>query len=353
MRVQGWLVLLAAVFLSSAAWATVIETGTTLKTSGQPIAGKTLTVEFSQPAPRRSLQQTSTSTRVVVHKIKVTTDENGRVKFTYDDSKIDPRIAALRFIGYGGLVSDYVPLSGLGQVVDLGSPGTTTSTLADTPTLRSVATFDWNNGFYFGLQLSGSPAWDQRITERIAGMRFVTNRLYDTQQAGGVGVVGGFDWNPGFYGMTFGPVASFNYIGQANDHTFTGGGFIGTYLNWNATIGGRLGWRANDRILLYATGGAEFMNYDFRSNFTGPVLSINHTATGWFAGGGVEYTQPDWRTMNGQWSAFGQITYSEFCGELFRMPAFSPGFDYKVASDQVRVTAGFTFRPSWSARPIY
>jgi opacity protein-like surface antigen len=102
---------------------------------------------------------------------------------------------------------------------------------------------------------------------------------------------------------------------------------------------------------MYGTGGVEFSNYDFRSNFTGPVLSINQTATGWFAGGGVEYTQPDWRSRIGRWSAFGQVTYSDFCGDLFRMPAFSPGFNYRVSSAQVQATVGLTFRPARDLPP--
>jgi outer membrane immunogenic protein len=210
--------------------------------------------------------------------------------------------------------------------------------------------YNWT-GFYIGGQGMGA-AWDQGITERIAGTPTVTNRLKSYDTAGGIGVVGGFDWALGLSGLTIGPVASFNYIGQSNNHDFAGGFFIGTHINWNATVGGRLGWQINDRILTYAVGGAEFSNQDLRSNFTGSVLSVNRTATGWFVGGGVEYTQPDWRSMNGQWAAFSQITYTEFCGdEPFRMPAFSPGFDYKVRSEQTRVTVGFTFRPAWSIAP--
>jgi outer membrane immunogenic protein len=279
---------------------------------------------------------------------RVKTDQSGRVKVTYDDRIVDRATATVEFAWYApgrGTVTREVPLSSLGWgPVDLSQPGTVPTTASP-----RAPVYTWT-GFYIGVQGSGT-AWDQSITERIAGTHTVTNRLNDYNTAGGIGVVGGFDWAPGLSGVTFGPVASFSYIGQSNDHTFAGGFFIGTHINWSATLGGRLGWQVNDRILMYAVGGAEFLNYDFRSNFTGPVLSIGRTATGWFAGGGVEYSQPDWRTANGQWTVFGQMTVSEFCGELFRMPAFSPGFDYRVASEQVRVTAGFTFRPSWGAPP--
>ena len=353
MKVRGGLVLFAAMFAWSAAWATVVETGSTVTSGGESLAGKTLKVEISQPAPQRTSQTSERPRKVVVHRVYVKVDRSGRVNFKYDDRKIDLRTATVRFteVGGGGLVSDDIPLSSLGPYVGLGRPGTAMPT---TPlTAQSVPTYSsptWS-GFYIGLQGSGM-AWDQRINERIAGTHIVTNRLTDYREAGGIGVVGGYDWGlSGLPGITFGPTASFNYIGQSNNHNFAGGFFIGTHINWNATIGGRLGWQVNDRFQLYGLGGVEFSNYDLRSNFAGPVIAVNRTVTGWFAGGGVEYSQPDWRTMNGRWTAFGQLTYSEFCGDLFRMPAFSPAFDYKVGSEQVRATAGFTFRPDWFAAP--
>lgn len=347
----GGIVTALAILWSGAALAVYQETETTVTDQGKPIPEQTITVTIKQPT---GTTQTSTVVRMrVVQKKPVRTDRSGRLKVTYDDKLVDRATAIVEFSWYvpgRGTLTREVPLSSLGSMpVDLRQPGVvTTAASPGTPHMPSRG-YNWT-GFYLGVQGSGT-AWDQGITERIAGTHTVTNRLQDFNTAGGIGVVGGFDWAPGMSGWTIGPVASFNYIGQSNDRTFAGGFFIGTHINWNATLGGRLGWQVNDRILLYALGGVEFSNYDFRSNFTGPVLAINRTATGWFAGGGVEYTQQDWRTANGQWTAFGQMTISEFCGDPFRMPVFSPGFDYRIASDQIRATAGFTFRPNWGAPP--
>lgn len=356
MKARGIVVMVvAACCWSAAAWATVVETGTTVTNNGQPIAEQTVTVKIKQPDRPRVTQTSTVVRKRTVQTQRIRTDRSGRIAFTYDDRTVDRETATVEFTWYmpgGGAVTREVPLSSIGWgPVDLSLPSVPTpSGSPDAPytPVRYVGEFA---GFYIGGQGSGM-AWDRRITERIAGTDIVTNRLDDYRKAGGIGLVGGYDWAiGGTSGLTFGPVASFNYIGQSIDHTFAGGFFIGTHINWNATIGGRLGWQVNDRFLMYATGGVEFTDFDLRSNFTGPVLSLNRTATGWFAGGGVEYSQPDWRSMNGRWAAFGQITYSEFCGEDVRMPAFSPGFDYRVASNQVRATVGVTFRPSWGYAP--
>lgn len=346
----GGIVAVLAILWSGAALAVYQETETVVTDQGKPIPEQTITVTIKQPG---GTTQTSTVIRKrVIQTKKVKTDQSGRLKVTYDDRVVDRATATVEFTWYApgrGVLTREVPLSSLGlSPVDLSQPGVVTTTASP----RAPSTpppYTWS-GFYIGGQGSGI-AWDQRITERIAGTRIVTNSLGTYNPAGGIGVVGGFDWAPGLWGMTIGPVASFNYVGQSNDNNFAGGFFIGTYMNWNATLGGRLGWQVNDRIQLYAVGGAEFSNFDLRSNFTGPVLSINRTATGWFAGGGVEYSQPDWMTASGRWTVFGQMTVSEFCGELFRMPVFSPGFDYRVAGEQVRATVGFAFRPNWGAPP--
>jgi outer membrane immunogenic protein len=350
-KLSGVISVVLAILWPGAALAVYQETETTVTDQGKPIPEQTITVTIKQPT---GTTQTSTAVRMrVVQKKRVKTDQSGRLKVTYDDKLVDRATAIVEFAWYvpgRGVVTREVALSSLGSApVDLSQPGVVTTTASPRTPYVPARVYNWS-GFYIGGQGSGT-AWDQGITERIAGTHTVTNRLNNYNTVGGIGMVGGFDWAPGMSGLTIGPVASFNYVGQSNDRTFAGGFFIGTHINWNATLGGRLGWQVNDRILMYAVGGVEFSNYDFRSNFTGPVLAINRTATGWFGGGGVEYTQPDWRSANGQWTVFGQVTLSEFCGDLFRMPVFSPGFDYRIASDQVRATAGFTFRPNWGAPP--
>lgn len=353
MKARRFVVLVAmACIWPAAAWATVVETGTTVTNNGQPIAEQTVTVKIKQPdRPRVTQTSTVVRKRTVVTR-QVRTDRSGRVAFTYDDKIVDRETATVEFTWNtpGGRVTREVPLSSIGWgPVDLSQPSVTTPTVASPGTPYRPGQFQWS-GFYIG----GQGYWnasDQTITERIAGTDIVTNRLVDTGQAGGIGALAGYDFGIAGSGMTIGPVASISYVGQTIDRNFAGGFFIGTHTNWVANIGGRLGWQVNDRMQLYALGGVEFANYDFRSNFTGTVLSVNQTATGWFVGGGVEYSQPDWRTMNGRWSAFGQLTYTEFCGELFQRPPFSPAFDYNVGSEQIRATVGIIFRPSWGAPP--
>jgi opacity protein-like surface antigen len=175
----------------------------------------------------------------------------------------------------------------------------------------------------------------------------VTNRLTDNGNLGGIGVTLGYDFPlSGMSGITFGPVVSFNgYFDQTINRNFPGGAFIGTQRNWSADIGGKLGYWATPMVQLYVLGGLHIEDFALRSNFTGPVLSENHTATGWFVGGGLEYTKKDWTLGNGRVSVYGQVTYSEFCGDTFYRPAFSPAFDYRVASSQFGGMLGVNWRP--------
>ncbi|QPF91071.1 outer membrane protein [Bradyrhizobium commune] len=210
--------------------------------------------------------------------------------------------------------------------------------------------YTWS-GFYIGMNGSGAFS-NPMIRERITGTMTTTSRLNDSDVLGGIGVQGGYDFGGfGLPGATFGPFASFNYLGQSVDHGFPGGSFIGTHYNWTADLGVKAGYWVTPRAQLYALGGVEFLNYDLESNFTGPVLRESHTATGALVGIGAELTRPDWHMGNGQWTAYGQATYSWFCGDTFRAPLFSPGFDYNVRSNQMRIAVGFNYRPGAAPPP--
>jgi hypothetical protein len=242
-------------------------------------------------------------------------------------------------------INEGIPINFSYGVGPIPPPSTYTGTppTGYTPGYSSVP-YTWT-GFYIGGQGSFS-SFDQRITERPAGTDMVSNRLVDTRGMGNVGINAGYDFGGlGVPGLTIGPTGSFNYVGQSNNHEFSGGFFLGTRTNWTADLGGRVGYWGPDRLMsIYAVGGLELVNYDLQSNFTGPVLAVNRTATGAFIGAGVEFTRPEWRMGNGQWTAFGQATYSWICGDTVHMPVFSPAFDYSTRSDQIRVSLGGNYR---------
>lgn len=64
--------------------------------------------------------------------------------------------------------------------------------------------------------------------------------------------------------------------------------------DWQASVRGRIGY-AMDRLMIYATGGAAFSDFDY--HFYNPVLrageGTSKTRTGWTAGVGVNYALTD------------------------------------------------------------
>jgi hypothetical protein len=200
-------------------------------------------------------------------------------------------------------------------------------------------------GFYIGINGSGG-TFDQRIDEKLTGTDKVSDTLNNTKGMAGVGLNAGYDFGGlGIPGVTVGPTGSINYFGQSNNQVFSSGMFVGTRTNWIADLGAKAAYWSEDRSKsIYGVVGLELVNYDLQGNLSGPTFAVNRTAAGFFAGAGVEYTRPEWRMGNGQWTTFGQLTFAWFCGDTVHMAPFSPSFDYTTRIDQVRASAGFLYR---------
>lgn len=347
------LVVAAACTWSAAAFAIVQEGTTTLTEGGKPIGEATVKVTINQPV-KTSTSQVRRPTQVV-HRVKTRTDTTGRVTIKYDDQIVDRSEATvdLEIITNDGRVLRRrgIPLSyfGSGMPIDVAMPASPYVPVAGTPYPYVPGTpFNWS-GVYIGGQ--GSGIFNQQNTvERWAMTNVVSNRLNDFQNMGSIGILGGYDfWYPGG-GVTLGPFASWNWVGQSNNHDFASG-FIGTRTNWFADVGGKLAVPVSPYASIYARGGVEFKNYDFNIDFGGPKTSLNRTATGWMAGFGAEVTQQDWRFWDGQVMAFGEIEYARFDRETFRMPVSSPLFNYGICSDEFRFMAGIVWRAYLSKDP--
>jgi outer membrane immunogenic protein len=97
----------------------------------------------------------------------------------------------------------------------------------------------------------------------------------------------------------------------------SGGVTYNQRVNWLASVRGRLGYAIAPTFLLYVTGGAAWADSDYSGvdayrggcpncSVTG---SFNHTATGWVAGGGVE-----WAPWNNNWIVRAEGLYYSFDG---------------------------------------
>ena len=74
-----------------------------------------------------------------------------------------------------------------------------------------------------------------------------------------------------------------------------------------AALRGRIGY-AQDRTLVYLTGGLGAARIDHSTTVGGPVFSDSHTRTGWTLGLGVE------QALNNGWRFRGQLDYYQFSG---------------------------------------
>ena len=120
----------------------------------------------------------------------------------------------------------------------------------------------------------------------------------------------GYNWR--FNNMLAGFEADLSYSSLKGSNSATGIPFIGgifqttidARLRWFGTVRGRLGFLASKDLLVYGTGGLAYG--DAKTTVTGINLAVacpfnncfsgsTGTATGWTAGGGVEYAfAPKW-----------------------------------------------------------
>jgi outer membrane immunogenic protein len=105
-----------------------------------------------------------------------------------------------------------------------------------------------------------------------------------------LGVAGGYDFR--YDNFIFGPTADLSYDFLYGDSSRIDG--IGGYkghVDFDGSVGGRLGYLLWDRTLIYATGGYAFANTEVRNGGLG--VSDTNMLSGWTAGGGIEYLWSD------------------------------------------------------------
>ncbi|MBR0915834.1 outer membrane protein [Bradyrhizobium japonicum] len=127
------------------------------------------------------------------------------------------------------------------------------------------------------------------------------------------GVLGGgqigYNWQSGW--AVFGVQGDIAGTDVKGTQPCLGLGICTSNSNWLATVSGRLGGAVADRTLVYAKGGAAWLQSDHSLGFPPafgafPTTSGSTTAVGWLLGFGTEYAF----TQN--WSAFIEYDYMDF-----------------------------------------
>jgi outer membrane immunogenic protein len=149
------------------------------------------------------------------------------------------------------------------------------------------------------------------------------------------GVQGGYNWQMGG-GIVVGGEADFGAFDLSQSATIKGAfpqAFLGNAYtlnenmstDWIATIRGRLGVSVTPQILLYATGGVAFTDFEFSSSYSDNAVdatfpggsgsgSKSGVRTGWTLGGGGEWL------LNGRWSIKAEYLYVDFGSEEISVP---------------------------------
>jgi outer membrane immunogenic protein len=124
--------------------------------------------------------------------------------------------------------------------------------------------------------------------------------------------------------------------GTGISRTFSPGGVVyNTKIPVQGSIRGRLGV-AFDRVLLYATGGAEFAGFD--TSYSG-IATASHSRVGWTIGGGIEYA------VTSNWSVRAEYRYTDF-GHFTDITPIVFGIGSSVTHHETEnaVRAGFSYK---------
>jgi outer membrane immunogenic protein len=186
-----------------------------------------------------------------------------------------------------------------------------------------AAPYSWT-GFYIGGHVGG--VWGNiEYSDAAAGATHIPPGGISTDPDGFIGggqigfnyqtgrwvfgIEGDFSWSNADGSVTFFPVATPTTVTTS------------TEVNWLATVTGRIGY-AWDRWLIYAKGGAAWMDADLTSRGTvipGGSVSVGDTHSGWTVGAGVE-----WALAAG-WSTKLEYNFMDFGTDtLVSLPIVNP-----------------------------
>jgi len=200
--------------------------------------------------------------------------------------------------GIGVFASQYGPRRGyyFGISQKIGGPEKTPGVLPAMYTKAGAPiAYHWN-GAYVGANFGGAFSAGEHVTTPIGtdrtnpsgalgGLQFGYNYLLAPNWL--VGVEGELGWTSAQGKTNFVDPAGTASLSITSDH------------NWYDTVSGRIGY-VTGPLMLYAKGGAAWMNADYRmevnSGLDGSTVT-NTTRSGWIAGGGVEYM------LGSHWSA--------------------------------------------------
>ncbi|QQN65846.1 TonB-dependent receptor [Bradyrhizobium diazoefficiens] len=241
--------------------------------------------------------------------------------------------------GIGVFAPQYGPRRGyyFGISQKIGGPEKTPGVLGAFYTkAQAPIAYHWA-GAYVGANFGGALSAGEHVLTPIGwgatnpagalgGLQFGYNHLLAPNWL--VGIEGELEWTSAQGKANFIDPAGTAALSMTSDHS------------WYDTLSGRIGY-VTGPLMLYAKGGAAWMNADYRmdvnSGLDGTTL-VSTTRPGWIAGGGVEYM------LGSRWSAKLEYNHLDFGSKSlsFATP-FGNSVTVESAVDQVKAGVNYHF----------
>ncbi|AWC24215.1 outer membrane protein A [Aminobacter sp. MSH1] len=202
------------------------------------------------------------------------------------------------------------------------------------PSELAPAGFVWTGG-YVGLQAGWQWGNDHDI-EFLGGAPTGFEQDFDTDGFIG-GVHAGYNWQSGQ--VVYGVEGDFEFSGVDGGYRVGGDDSTGFEMTWQASIRGRLGFVAMERLLVYGAVGAAFGNLEYTYVDAGTISeTFDETKVGWTAGAGVEYALTDRITTRLEYR------YTDF-GSISNLSTLAfPGFTYEHDPKFHSVRVGLSYK---------
>lgn len=124
---------------------------------------------------------------------------------------------------------------------------------------------------------------------------------------------------------------------QARNRRFGGTYALRSYIQPLGTVRGRVGL-AYDRILIYATGGLAYGDFEEKLRIGGQHDVDHAWRAGWTAGGGLEYA------LDPNWSIKAEYLYADLGTDRFRFNIGGAGVRQLVSYDQHLARVGLNYK---------
>lgn len=201
----------------------------------------------------------------------------------------------------------------------------------------SVFAQGWWNGFEAGIQ--GGYGWGASSGNPVGAFSGLPNYSIGTNGGMGGGHMG-YDWElpPGVVLGLEGDVEGGNISGRFRN--FPRDASVGSSMDFDASIRGRVGWTFGSQTLLYGTGGVAFGNVT--THFNDPIgfrlAGNSENRVGWTAGIGLAYA---W-TQN--WETAIEYRYTHLGSQSQFLPPGSSDTNY-FHFNMIRIGLTYRFAP--------